>query len=91
MGQYSTEEIGFLDEFQKGKRTVQHHCGQVKQGKHTCMRGVFVHGCRVSGEGLLTLDGIVASTVVEGSMTREKFLHFLEHSVVSALQNMISG
>ena len=51
------------------------------------MRGVFVCRCRVSGEGLLTLDGIVASTVVEGSMTREKFLYFLEHTVVS---NMFS-
>jgi len=49
------------------------------------MRGVFVRGRRVSGEGLLTLDGIVASTVVEGSMTREKFLYFLEHTVVSTM------
>ncbi|KIJ93077.1 hypothetical protein K443DRAFT_112609 [Laccaria amethystina LaAM-08-1] len=38
---------------------------------------------RLSGEGLLTLDGIIASTVVEGSMTREKFLYFLKHTVVS--------
>ena len=49
------------------------------------MRGVFVCGQRVSGEGLLTLDGIVASTVVEGSMTRKKYLHFLEHSIVSTI------
>ena len=49
------------------------------------MWGAFVHGCQVSGEGLLTLDGIVASTVIEGSMACEKFLHFLEHSVVSAV------
>ena len=51
------------------------------------MRGVFVRRHRVSGEGLLTLDGIVTSMVVEGSMTREKFLYFLEHTVVS---NMFS-
>ena len=30
---------------------------------------MFVCGQHVSGEGLLTLDGIVANTVVEGSMT----------------------
>ena len=48
------------------------------------MRGVFVRGQRVSGKGLLRLDGIVASTVVEGSMTQEKHLYFLEHSVVSS-------
>ncbi|KIJ93514.1 hypothetical protein K443DRAFT_645432 [Laccaria amethystina LaAM-08-1] len=34
---------------------------------------------------LLSLDGVVASTVVEGSMTREKYLYFLEHSVVSSV------
>lgn len=84
MGQYSTEEIGFLDEFSKDERTIQRHRGWTKRGKRACMGGVFVCGRRVSGEGLLTLDGIVASTVVEGSMTWEKFLHFLEHSIVSA-------
>jgi hypothetical protein len=42
-------------------------------------------GRRVSGERLLTLDGIVASTVIGGSMTHDKFLHFLEHSVLSAV------
>ena len=87
MGQYSTEEIGFLDEFSKDERTTQRHHGRAKKGRRACMRGVFVRGRRVSGEGLLTLDGIVASTVVEGSMTREKFLYFLEHTVVS---NMFS-
>jgi transposase len=91
MGQYSADEIGFLDKFSKDERTIQRRRGRAKRGKRASMRGVFVRGRRVSGEGLLTLDGIVASTVVEGSMTREKFLHFLEHGIVSALQHMISG
>ena len=86
MGQYSPEEIGFLDEFSKDERTLHRRHGRSKRGKRVVMRGAFVRGRQVSGEGLLTLDGIVASTVVEGSMTHEKFLHFLEHSVVSAVQ-----
>ena len=85
MGQYSAEELGFLDEFSKDEQTIQRHRGQAKKGKRGCMRGVFVCRCRVSGEGLLMLDGIVASTVVEGSMTREKFLYFLKHTVVSTM------
>ena len=84
MGQYTAEELGFLDEFSKDERTSQRRRGRAKKGKRAVMRGVFVRGRRVSGEGLLTLDGIVASTVVEGSMTREKYLYFLEHSVVSS-------
>ena len=83
MGQYSPEEIGFLDEFSKDEHTLHRHRGWAKKGKRAVMRGAFVRGHRISGEGLLSLDGIVASTVVEGSMTRDKFLYFLEHSVVS--------
>jgi transposase len=83
MGQYGPEEIGFLDEFSKDERTLHRRRGRSKKGTRSVMRGAFVRGRRVSGEGLLTLDGIVASTVVEGSMTRDKFLFFLEHSVVS--------
>lgn len=49
------------------------------------MKGVFVRGKRLSAEGLLTSDGMIASTVVYGSMTRELFLEFLEHEVVSRL------
>ncbi|KAF8235158.1 hypothetical protein L208DRAFT_775305 [Tricholoma matsutake] len=32
--------------------------------------------------GLLTVDRMVSNTVVEGSMTRARFLEYLEHSVV---------
>ena len=49
------------------------------------MQGAFVHGHQVSAEGLLSFDGIVASTVVEGSMMHGRFLYFLEHSVVSSV------
>ena len=82
MAQYSAEEIGFLDEFSKDERTRHQRRGRAKKGRRAVERGVFVRGRRVSGEGLLTLDGIVANTVVEGSMTREKFLYFLENTVV---------
>ena len=84
MGQYSPEEIGFHDEFSKDEHTLHWHCGRAKKGKRAVMQGAFVHGQQVSGEGLLSLDGIVASTVVEGSMTQDKFLYFLKHSVVSS-------
>ena len=46
------------------------------------MKQVFVQGRRLSAEGLLTVEGIRASTVVEGSMKREGLLQFLENHVV---------
>lgn len=58
------------------------------------MKGVFVRGCRFSDEGLLSMDGMVASTVVEGSMTRALFIEYLEftvvrHKVLSLPQNLL--
>ena len=46
------------------------------------MKGVFVRGRRFSAEGLLSMDGMVASTVVEGSMTQALFVEYLEFTVV---------
>jgi len=46
-------------------------------------KGVFIRGHRFSAEGLLTIDGMVSNTVVEGSMTCTCFLQYLELEVVS--------
>jgi len=43
------------------------------------MKQVFVQGQWLSAEGLLTVEGIVASTVIEGSMKWDGFLQFLEN------------
>ena len=44
---------------------------------------IFVHGRCVSMEALLTLDGVVAGTVVEGSMTKAMYMEYLELNIVS--------
>ena len=82
MAQYSTDQLGFLDEVSKDERTKQRSRGRSRKGRRAQMKGVFVRGKRLSAEGLLTTDGMIASTVVFGSMTRELFLDFLEHEVV---------
>lgn len=82
MAKYEPEELGFLDETSKDERTLTRSYGQSKKGCHAVKKAVFVQGRRVSTEALLTLNGIVACTVVEGSMTKELFLEFLEHNVV---------
>jgi hypothetical protein len=43
----------------------------------------FKQGRWVSIEALLNLNGVVLGTVVEGSMTKETFLQYLEFIVVS--------
>ncbi len=45
------------------------------------MRSQFVRGLRLTATALLTVDGVAASKVVEGSMTHNLYLQFLENHV----------
>lgn len=51
-------------------------------GKRAEKKQPFVRGRRTSTGALLTIDRIVAGTVVEGSMTKATFLHYLEFVLV---------
>ena len=83
MAQYSPEEIGFIDEISKDCRSIGWRYGRSQKNKRAQKKQPFVRGRRVSATGLLSLEGITVRTVVEGSMTRELFLEFLEFNVVS--------
>jgi len=83
ISQYEPEEVGFLDETAKNDKTATRANGHAKKGCSTTMKQCFVHGTCLLETVLLTVDGIVASTVVEGSMNREMYLEFLEYHVVS--------
>ena len=50
------------------------------------MKDVFMRGHRLSALGALSINGMVTSTVVEGSLTCNKFLYFLKHTLVCVLQ-----
>jgi hypothetical protein len=89
MSQYKPEELGFLDETSKNNKTPSRSHGCSTQNCHAEMKQVFVRGCRLSATGLLTVDGVVVSTVVEGSMMRAKYLEFLELQVVHAWSSVI--
>jgi len=83
MAQYSPEEVGFLDEVLKDERTVGRRYGRSKRGRPSVKAQPFVRGRRTSTVGLLSLEGFVAGTSVEGSLTRVAFLEWLEFTVVS--------
>jgi len=82
MAQYSPEQLGFLDEVSKDERTFARARGRSRKGTRAVQKGVFVRGRRFSATGLLTLDGMISNTVVEGSMNRALFLEYLEFTVV---------
>jgi transposase len=83
MAKYEPEELGFLDEVHKDERTLARGYGRSKMGRRAAKKAKFVRGRRTSTEALLSLDGIVACKCVEGSMTKELFLEWLELNVVS--------
>ncbi len=82
MAQYRPEEIGFIDEVSKDERTTARRYGWSRSGTRSEKSLPFVRGRRTTTEALLSLDGIVARTVVEGSMTKAMFLAWLEDVVV---------
>lgn len=82
MARYSPEQLAFLDEVSKDERTSARLRGRSRKGTRAVKKGVFVCGRRFSAEGLLTIDGMISNTVVEGSMTRDRFLQYLEFTVV---------
>ena len=89
MGQYLPEQLGFLDEVSKDERTAFRTRGRSRKGTRAVMKGVFVRGRCFSAEGLLSIDGMVANTVVEGSMTQALFIEYLEFTVVFRNHNIL--
>lgn len=85
MKKYSPDEIGFIDETSKNDRTAARRYGRARRGKRAEMKQRFVRGRRLTAEALLTVNGIIATKVVEGSMTRDLYVDWLEKSVVRPL------
>ena len=90
MAQYEPEELGFLDETSKDERTTGWKNGRLKKGTRATKKQVFVRGHRLSALGLLTIDGMMAVSVVEGSFTMASFRLFLEEDVVRAFNTSSS-
>lgn len=82
MAQYEPEELKFLDETSKDERTLGRINGRSLKGTRAVKKQVFVHGHRLSGLGLLTIDGMVAISVVEGLFTAATFKTFIEEDVL---------
>ena len=83
MAQYDPSELGFIDEVSRDERSIGRHYGWSKRGCRAKKQQPFVRGCCTSTVGVLTLDGFVAGTAVEGSLTKDVILEWLEFDVVS--------
>lgn len=73
----------FTDEAHKDDRTHDRLCGYTPIGVRCVQRATWVRGKRISILPVLTLDGIIAYDLVEGSVTAERFVRFIREQVVS--------
>ncbi|PPR05263.1 hypothetical protein CVT26_012410 [Gymnopilus dilepis] len=86
MVQYTDPELFvFLDESAVDDRTGQRTQGWSHMGTPCVRRMSFLRGTRYSILPALTIDGIIALDIVEGSITKEKFLEFLRRDVRSVV------
>jgi hypothetical protein len=77
------DQLMFGDEASKDERTSNRRKGWSRRGVRCIQRKCFVRGKRYSLLPIITLDGIIAHDVIEGSVTSERFVEFLRELVVS--------
>lgn len=77
------EMLMFGDEASKDERTSIRRKGWSIRGCRCIQQKCFVRGRRFSILPILTLDGIIAHDIIEGSVTTERFVEFLRELMVS--------
>ena len=73
----------FTDEAHKDERTHDRLYGYASLGIRCAKRATWVRGKRISILPVLTLDGIIAYDLVEGSVSSDRFVEFIREQVVS--------
>jgi transposase len=79
----------FGDEASKDERTSARRQGWSLRGTRCVQRKCFVRGRQFSILPILTLDGIIAYDIIEGSVTSERFVQFLRELVVCSDLNFL--
>ena len=71
-----------MDEASKDERTLFRGYGYSLKNTFAIKKKVFVHGVRYTILPALSLQGIIAVDIMEGSCTKEKFKEFVISNVV---------
>ncbi|KIK78110.1 hypothetical protein PAXRUDRAFT_164867 [Paxillus rubicundulus Ve08.2h10] len=72
----------FIDKSAKNEQTSFHKYGQACKGAHCIQHQCFMRGMHYSILPTLTLDGIIAYDIIEGSVTGKHFIQFLKDHVM---------
>lgn len=81
-GDLQPDSCLWLDESSVDDRTNQRRNGWALLGRACVRRETFIRGRRFSVLPALSVDGIVALDIFEGSVTKDRFISFLKHQIV---------
>jgi hypothetical protein len=81
-GDIPMEAFLWLDESGVNDRTNQRTEGWSTMGRACVRRDTFIRGQRYSILPALSVDGIVALDIFEGSVNKEKFIRFIQEQIV---------
>ena len=79
---YKPEQLIFIDEASKDERTLSRGYGYSLKNTFAIKKNVFVRGIQYTILPALSLQGIIAVDIMEGSCTKEKFKEFVISNVV---------
>ena len=82
VAQYKPEQLIFLDEAAKDERTLSRAYGYSFTNARAYKKFVFIRGQRYTILPALSLDGVIALDVMEGSCTKARFREFILLRVV---------
>jgi transposase len=82
-GDIPREAFVWLDESSVDDRTNQRRNGWALLGRACVRRDTFIRGQRFSVLPALTVDGIIALDIFEGSVTKDRFIQFIQDQIVS--------
>ena len=80
---FHPEQLIFIDESAKDERTLCRQYGYSPRNQAAIKKVVFLRGVRYTILPALSLDGIIALDIMEGSCNKEKFRNFILSKVVS--------
>jgi hypothetical protein len=82
MGGYHTPQLVFIDETSKDERTYFRLYGRSLVNQRAIHPAPFIRGDRYSLLPAMSVDGVFAASVVQGSFNRHRFTKFLETDLV---------
>ena len=82
IAEFEPEQLIFIDEAAKDERSLSRGFGYAFTNARACKKTVFVRGQRYTILPALSLEGIIALDVMEGSCTKMRFRNFILSRVV---------